>query len=480
MKNILKLGIIILLLQFIFASSYAQTPWKQHRNNPQNTGYTSSITPEIPVIEKQITLNGRIYAQPVVDSQGNIFAASQNDTLYAFNSNLEILWKQKLGILDWNWGSINSYPALSPDEATVYLFDWEDGKLNAFRTNDGSLKWKSEEFIKDYGWGIPMVASNGDIILVHGNIICISPDGATKWRLSNEQYHHWATFSLDESTIYVGSYNKLFVIDVSIGAAQYIQFETFWAPYPVAVDNSGNLYSGRSRLLRSIAMPGANLNWSIGYSFGDAEKIGVDNNRAKVYMAINDTLYSYNFSGTLNWKKKVENAFFDNSTAPVIDGNGFIYVANWNLQLGRGIIKFDWQTGNEITELIAVGSPITTFPVIANGKIYAGLNTGLVVWGDNPVNVNEKNLNLTFELSQNFPNPFNPTTNINYSLPENCFVNLSIYDVLGRKIVDLINQYQVAGQYTQQFKGESLPSGIYLARLTAGNNFKTIKMNLIK
>lgn len=85
-----------------------------------------------------------------------------------------------------------------------------------------------------------------------------------------------------------------------------------------------------------------------------------------------------------------------------------------------------------------------------------------------------------FTLSQNYPNPFNPTTAINYSLPENTFVTLNVYDLNGHKIRTLVNGLQDAGYYGLNFHAGDLPSGVYLYRLTAGNEVVTKKMVLMK
>lgn len=86
----------------------------------------------------------------------------------------------------------------------------------------------------------------------------------------------------------------------------------------------------------------------------------------------------------------------------------------------------------------------------------------------------------TMELKQNYPNPFNPSTKIKYSIPEKGFVNISVYNLLGEKISELVNETLNAGENETVFNGEGLTSGIYLAKLTAGNSVKTIKMSLTK
>lgn len=84
------------------------------------------------------------------------------------------------------------------------------------------------------------------------------------------------------------------------------------------------------------------------------------------------------------------------------------------------------------------------------------------------------------ELSQNFPNPFNPSTKIEYTLPQQSNVNLVVYDMLGREVATLVDRQQTAGSYTVDFEASSLSSGVYLYRLETGSRTITRKMMLVK
>ncbi|MFZ1292286.1 MAG: LamG-like jellyroll fold domain-containing protein [Melioribacteraceae bacterium] len=90
-----------------------------------------------------------------------------------------------------------------------------------------------------------------------------------------------------------------------------------------------------------------------------------------------------------------------------------------------------------------------------------------------------------YSLSQNYPNPFNPSTKIKFSLPEKSNVNISIFNMLGQKVGELLNGDFAAGYYEHNFNASNFPSGIYLysivATSTDGKSFKnTKKMILIK
>ena len=85
-----------------------------------------------------------------------------------------------------------------------------------------------------------------------------------------------------------------------------------------------------------------------------------------------------------------------------------------------------------------------------------------------------------FTLHPAYPNPFNPTTTINYGIPGNNFVSLTIYNILGQRVATLVNGMQLAGDHAAIWNAADHPSGIYFARLQTGNYTKTIKMVLLK
>ena len=85
-----------------------------------------------------------------------------------------------------------------------------------------------------------------------------------------------------------------------------------------------------------------------------------------------------------------------------------------------------------------------------------------------------------YSLSQNYPNPFNPVTKINFAIPKQRFVTIRLYDILGREVSRLVNEYMTAGEYTIDFNAGNLSSGIYFYRMEI-NGFSDIKkMMLVK
>ncbi|MFZ5947630.1 MAG: alpha-amylase family glycosyl hydrolase [Stygiobacter sp.] len=94
----------------------------------------------------------------------------------------------------------------------------------------------------------------------------------------------------------------------------------------------------------------------------------------------------------------------------------------------------------------------------------------------------ENSLPNEFVLEQNYPNPFNPSTILKYSLPESGYVTLKVYDILGREVAILVNEYQKPGTYSTEFRAQSseLSSGVYFYRLNYNGQTLTRKMILAK
>jgi hypothetical protein len=86
----------------------------------------------------------------------------------------------------------------------------------------------------------------------------------------------------------------------------------------------------------------------------------------------------------------------------------------------------------------------------------------------------------TFGLSQNFPNPFNPSTTISYTIPTQSYVMLSVFNTLGQKVADLVNGEKGPGSYDVAFDAAALASGVYLYRIQAGSFVQTKKLVLMK
>ncbi|MFZ2325184.1 MAG: T9SS type A sorting domain-containing protein, partial [Ignavibacteriaceae bacterium] len=94
--------------------------------------------------------------------------------------------------------------------------------------------------------------------------------------------------------------------------------------------------------------------------------------------------------------------------------------------------------------------------------------------------IDESEIPDKYALDQNYPNPFNPSTTIKYQLPQDGFVTLKIYDILGKEIIALINEEKPAGKYEVNFNASQLASGVYIYKLQSGSFTASKKLMLLK
>jgi hypothetical protein len=148
------------------------------------------------------------------------------------------------------------------------------------------------------------------------------------------------------------------------------------------------------------------------------------------------------------------------------------------VSLDNGNNWFAWNDGLPTLELVGVRS--TGTHLYCGTKYYGILRR--------PINnivteVNENSFSETpsdFVLKQNYPNPFNPGTHISWRSPMGSWQTLKVYDLLGREVATLVDEYKRAGSYQIEFDASGLPSGIYFYKLQAGSFIQTKKMIVIK
>ncbi|MCL4538477.1 MAG: T9SS type A sorting domain-containing protein [Bacteroidetes bacterium] len=125
---------------------------------------------------------------------------------------------------------------------------------------------------------------------------------------------------------------------------------------------------------------------------------------------------------------------------------------------------------------------IQSVAITRKNQAYAATQGAGVFAAENATSIRptEQSFPSMFVLHQNYPNPFNPSTFITYQLPASGFVELKVFDVLGREVETLVNERQSAGAHSVKFNGTNLASGIYFYRLQAGTYYDTKKLLLLK
>lgn len=148
-------------------------------------------------------------------------------------------------------------------------------------------------------------------------------------------------------------------------------------------------------------------------------------------------------------------------------------------RLSTGNTLIGWGGANpSVTEVTPSGTVVfeMTFPPhIYSYRAYK------FDWG-NPVPVNNENRKIpsSFRLYQNYPNPFNPSTIINYDVPKASYVKLTVFDINGKELKEIVSANMQPGSYSATFDASGFSSGLYFYRLSAGDIISTRKMIFIK
>lgn len=125
--------------------------------------------------------------------------------------------------------------------------------------------------------------------------------------------------------------------------------------------------------------------------------------------------------------------------------------------------------------------PQTLYATGCSSKPQWNFATNYTVNVTSATDVKSDNINPNeFKLYSNYPNPFNPSTKIQFSIPANNYVTLKVYDISGKEVALLVNSQMSAGQHLVNFDAKNLSSGIYYYKLNAGNFTQTNKMILMK
>ncbi|MGD8781391.1 MAG: T9SS type A sorting domain-containing protein [Ignavibacteria bacterium] len=171
------------------------------------------------------------------------------------------------------------------------------------------------------------------------------------------------------------------------------------------------------------------------------------------------------------------------------------YISSYNFPVDSTFIISLYQSGGFGAE----GESADDYYLSVCGEYYLSLSNNIVsglIDGDTPkqmdlsvfeekltnviTDVETEDLPDEFKLEQNYPNPFNPTTNIAYSIPKQTNVNITIYDLLGNKLSVLLDEIKTRGNYTTEFDGSNLTSGVYYYYMKTEEFAKTKKMLLLK
>ncbi|MEX0722362.1 MAG: T9SS type A sorting domain-containing protein [Gracilimonas sp.] len=198
---------------------------------------------------------------------------------------------------------------------------------------------------------------------------------------------------------------------------------------------------------------------------------------AQSQVAVNQTEYEF---GVTNAGTKLEETFTISNIDTENPLVGRIEVASggYAFSLDEEVVFMDIEPGAELE------TPISYYPLYAreaSGEIRishngSNLPSPIIISLEGEALEEDK----VVELNQNYPNPFNATTNIPYTIPQDSYVRLEIYDILGQKIQTLVDENQQRGKYVARLNANEFSSGVYLYRILVQGTAETGKLMLVK
>lgn len=246
---------------------------------------------------------------------------------------------------------------------------------------------------------------------------------------------------------------------------------------------NGNIYLAEGatlggRVWRRSVSGGANwVSVNTGGTGSDNEVRSFASLNNALYCSSNSGIYKTTNNGT-NWSR----VYSDPSRTILASGN-YLF-ASYSNSSSSGFIKSSdagntWIQKNEGFS----GNPTIISMLVNNGYVLLGAIGNKIYrrpFDQVPVENITTAIPRIYSLSQNFPNPFNPETNIKFVIPKSEFVTIKVYDIVGKEVKELVNQNMTAGEYKVGFDGTGVESGVYFYKINAGEFTQTRKMILIK
>jgi outer membrane protein assembly factor BamB len=444
---------------------------------------------------------GQVYSSPAYFN-GNIYIGSDDGNLYCLDAITGVeKWEFKTG------GIIRCRPAIS--NGNVY-FASDDGILYSLNSSSGIPNWcfdignniqrilpnlnSSTGNIWDYFQSSPCIDSNTIYIgSADSCLYAIDTEGNLKWKAATKGLVR-STPCIYQNNVYVGSWDGyIYSLSKSNGSVNWkFSLRGTIVSTPCIADTI--LYCGdRDYTFYAINTVTGKSIWHFSYNQQWVESSATFAN-GFVYVGSSDDhdIYCFNAkTGVINWTCPV---FGTTWSTPAYD-NGTIYIglasyskSSMTAQQGGAMLALNAANGYINWRLNCgtsafIGGVVSSPAVINNIVYYGSLDSNVYAVVNSPTSVENKqgssSMPKEYQLA-NYPNPFNPTTNISYAIPEDGYISLKVYNVLGQELATVFHGFQISGDYTVSFNAAKLASGVYLYRLQAGQFSMTKKMMIIK
>jgi hypothetical protein len=168
----------------------------------------------------------------------------------------------------------------------------------------------------------------------------------------------------------------------------------------------------------------------------------------------------------------------------VTDEDGTTAGSKFGLSSGGEQVWLENSSGTVIDTITFPAMPIatTSYGRLPDGGTNKQIFNNITRGTSNGTTGVDDDLNSLFEykLNQNYPNPFNPTTTISYIIPKSGLVTIKVFNILGKEVSTLLNEFKASGSYSINFNAAGLSSGVYFYKITANNFTDTKKFTLLK
>ena len=327
---------------------------------------------------------------------------------------------------------------------------------------------------------LSIVMLNSKILAGTWNGFFLSTDAGTTWNVATPtgipmDIAIWSVEMID-STLFAGTTGKIY---------KSLDYGNTWTEVNSGIPAEARITSivaSGNAIFASSASNGIFKTTNGGANWTEINS-GLINTRISQLTVIGTKLLAVTFDGVfisdndgMNWA--ADNSGLENVNCFVVVNDRLFAGTDDNgvhLSIDSGVTWTSFNSG------IPANTRIWSLAV-SSDSIFAGTSSGVWVTGS-PIVVKvdrEISIPLTFTLKQNFPNPFNPSTNISFSIPSKSFVSLKIFDLLGREVATIVSEEISAGYYTREWNATNMPSGIYFYRIQAGSFTGTKKLILLK
>jgi outer membrane protein assembly factor BamB len=454
----------IMLSGFLAATSFAQlanSPWPMLGQNAKHTGIGISDTPTSSTVQWEYKLDFPAYSSAVLGIGGSIYFGSWDNYLIALTSEGTFQWKYLTG------DHVETTPAVGAD-GTIYFGSWD--KYFYALNSDGILKWKylTGNLIRSS----PAIGADGTIYFgADENLYALNPDGTLKWKFLTGIIVRSSPVIGTDGTIYITSSTyDVFAINPS-GSLKWNYKSNWVLDATIAIGPDGTLYFAADKNLNALN-PDGTLKWKFPVLAGAASfpSIGHD---GTIYLGSEDhNLYAVTSDGTLKWKAQAEDSA---SGSLAIGFDGTVYFGSYDNYLyainSDGNQKWKVKAPFDFNNSPAFGQ---------NGTLYIGVGDKFYAFAPEKFILSVNENPVSFKVYEPYPNPFNPTTTISYTLPGPGYVSLNVYNISGQKTASLVNGFVSAGKHDITFDGSGLSSGIYFYRFETAKLSKTGRMMLLK